>query len=322
MDHIKSNNSFNLFEKTDVGDTVNEVIEIPIENLIHYENHPFRLYVGERFNDMVDSIRTNGIYSPLIVRPKGNIFEILSGHNRYEASKSLGFDTVPCIVKNDLTEDEASLIVTESNLIQRSFADLSHSERALVISNHHEAIKNQGKRTDLIEDIENMVGNDKIMTGAYEETSERYGLSTRSIARYIRLNHLIDELKVRLDSKKLGIRAGVSLSYLSDEEQEILLGYITEKDINVNMKNASQLKELSENGEYTRENVENIFLEKEKKKETKTTIKIKMSDIANFFDEDEPEESIEYTIIEALEYFFDHKDKRNKQFNNDINIVD
>jgi ParB family chromosome partitioning protein len=129
--------------------------------LIPYAHHPFSLYEGQRLHDMAESIRENGILSPVIVRPhltEAGKFEILCGHNRVNAAKEAGLSTVPAIIKEGLTESEAAFLVTESNLIQRSFADLCHSERAFVLKNHLEAVKDknggQGKRNDLCQFLE------------------------------------------------------------------------------------------------------------------------------------------------------------------------
>ncbi|MDR2729214.1 MAG: ParB N-terminal domain-containing protein, partial [Chitinispirillales bacterium] len=110
---------------TDVTNTLS------IDALVPFANHPFKPYEDSRFDDMVRSIKELGVIVPVIVRPKEDgIYEILSGHNRVNAAKQAGLAEVPVIIKENLTEEEASLIVTETNLVQRSFADLSHSERA------------------------------------------------------------------------------------------------------------------------------------------------------------------------------------------------
>ena len=124
-----------LFRKIQSTDTKQagtiRVLNLQIDRLVPFKSHPFKLYEGKRFTDMAESIKANGVMLPIIVRPSENsTHEILSGHNRVNAAKAAGLDTVPAIVREGLTEDEAKLIVTETNLLQRSFADLSHSERA------------------------------------------------------------------------------------------------------------------------------------------------------------------------------------------------
>jgi len=164
------------------------------DKLFPYKNHPFKPYQGQRFDDMLESIRANGVLVPIIARPIDEFtYEILSGHNRVEASKAAGLETIPAIVKEELSDEEALLIVTETNLIQRSFSDLSHSERAVTLSMHYDAIKKQGKRTDMIFEIETMLNASNInehetctqignKLKSIEKVGNEYGLSKNSIA--------------------------------------------------------------------------------------------------------------------------------------------
>jgi len=141
------------------GDEYDEIVEgnkdnngtiiLNINTLIPFENHPFKLYEGDRLDDMVESIKNFGIIVPIVVRKKDNKYQILSGHNRANSAKIVGLSEVPAIIKENLTEEEATLIVTETNLMQRSFTDLLHSERATVIATRHNAMKRQGIRTFL-----------------------------------------------------------------------------------------------------------------------------------------------------------------------------
>lgn len=114
-----------------------------IKDLIPFKNHPFKLYEGQLFEDMVKSVRDNGVLEPIIVRPitGTETYEILSGHNRVAAAKEAGSDSVPAIIKYGLSDEEALLIVTETNLMQRSFTDLKHSERAAALTAHYAAMK-------------------------------------------------------------------------------------------------------------------------------------------------------------------------------------
>src|SRR5690554_1274394 len=131
------------------------VTEIELSKLKPFKNHPFKLYEGERLNDMVESIKEHGVITPLIVRPLNDgKYEILSGHNRANSAKLAGLETVPVVIKENLTDEEAMLIVTETNLIQRSFSELTHSEKARILAERHKAIKEQGRKTDLIKEIE------------------------------------------------------------------------------------------------------------------------------------------------------------------------
>jgi len=224
------------------------VFNLPLDKLLPYKRHPFKLYTGQRFDDMVESIRENGVIVPIIARPIDDFtYEILSGHNRVEAAKAAGLEAIPAIVREGLSDEEALLIVTETNLLQRSFADMTHSERAVTLSMHHEAIKRQGRRTDLIQEIENMVNASNINdfeTSAplgnklktIEKIGQEYGLAKNTVARYLRINMLIDPLKDRLDNGELALRAAVTLSYLSGEEQQIVYDILDSSHYKVDMK--------------------------------------------------------------------------------------
>jgi len=134
------------------------VVNIGVDKLKHYRNHQFKLYEGERLNEMVESIKDYGILSPLIVIPlpphelDGQYeYEVFIGHNRLESGKLAGLTEVPCIVREGLTDDEIGVFARISNLLQRGFSDLPHSERAEAIAIYYSTIKHQGRRTDLIQ---------------------------------------------------------------------------------------------------------------------------------------------------------------------------
>ena len=189
-----------MFDQTDGGKKSqnNSDTNICLENLCSFKNHPFKIYTGERFTDMIDSIRDNGVLLPIIVRPIDNYtYEILSGHNRVEAARAAGLDTIPAIIRENLTDEDALL------------TDLSHSERAVTLAMHHEAIKKQGKRTDLIREIESIM-NDTFLSNnesseisvligrklnSREKTALEYGLNNTTVARYLRVNKLLMRTK-------------------------------------------------------------------------------------------------------------------------------
>ncbi|MCD8219857.1 MAG: ParB/RepB/Spo0J family partition protein [Ruminococcus sp.] len=132
-----------------------QIREIPCDSLQPYRNHKFTLYKGERLDDMVESIRENGVLSPVIVQPLQNgLYEILIGHNRWNAAKLAGRSTVPAIVKEGLSESEAEMYVIESNLMQRGFENLATSEQAAVIAQRHSEMFSQGKRSDIIRELQ------------------------------------------------------------------------------------------------------------------------------------------------------------------------
>ncbi|MBR3901209.1 MAG: ParB/RepB/Spo0J family partition protein, partial [Ruminococcus sp.] len=230
----------------------NAVKQIPCDMLKSYHNHRFELYTGERLEDMVESIKENGVLSPIIVQPCNSGYEILIGHNRWNASKIAGLPTVPAIVKEELSEDEAEMYVIESNLMQRGFDNLKISEQAAVIAQRHSEMFSQGKRNDIIRELQMLDGTVNLTSRPMGEKldtddvlSEQYGLSSRNVSRLLRINKLIDELKNLIDNGTLAVRSGVELSFLSEETQ-LEISELAE-DYKIDMKKAKQLRDSADN---------------------------------------------------------------------------
>ena len=308
--------------------TQTAVHSVAIEKLVPFNNHPFKLYEGERLADMVESVKENGIIIPIIIRPiDDEKYEILSGHNRVESAKIIGLETAPAIIRENLSDDEALLIVTETNLIQRSFADLSHSERAAALTVNHEAVKSQGKRTDLINEIENLLKNGRniskdadIETSAQvarklesrEKIAQKYGLSKDAVARYLRINKLTDTLKTRLDNGEFGIVPAVDISYLPTEEQERLNTLLNKEVYKLDMKKAAQLREWSANDKLSSKSIEAILSGVALKKKNRgslpvQSLKIGGKKLSKYFNSEQKPEEIEAELFEALEFFREHK---------------
>ncbi|WP_317854434.1 ParB N-terminal domain-containing protein [Chakrabartyella piscis] len=141
--------------------TTSGITEMAFSKMQSFPNHKYKLYEGQRLQDMVDSIKEFGIITPIILWHNENgEYIILSGHNRKNAGELAGLDKAPVVIKTDLTLEEARLIVNETNLRQRSFTDLSHSERAYCLSEHYSAMKSQGRRNDLLKEIEILLNPD------------------------------------------------------------------------------------------------------------------------------------------------------------------
>ena len=247
-----------------------------IDTLISYRNNPFALYEGKRMTDMVESIRECGIISPVVVRPADNgKFEILSGHNRIEAARTLGIIEVPAIIKEGLNDDEAALIVTESNLIQRSFADLKHSERAVVLKNHLEAMKKfggQGKRNDLLDFLDDETcGQLDHKLKSRDKVAEQYALSEKTVRRYVRLAKLPKEILLKVDDGKIKFIPAVELSWLSETELVVLTELLEDEKLKISLKCAGRLREESAkvDGKLSRENIAAIISEKTDRNKTK-----------------------------------------------------
>ncbi|WP_027625216.1 ParB/RepB/Spo0J family partition protein [Clostridium lundense] len=304
-------------------ETNSGIAEIEIEKLVPFSNHPFKLYEGERLNDMIESIKEFGVIVPIVIRPIGTSYQILSGHNRVNAAKLAGILKVPAVIKEGLTEDEATLIVTETNTMQRSFSDLLHSERAAIIFTRHKAMANQGIRNDLLNEIERLSKSNEIKEDAtfsplgkklrtHEEIGETYKLSKNSIARYLRIFKLIDEIKEFIDKEEISIRAGVDLSYLSEEHQNMIVEITTENNYKLDMKKAEVLRDYSEKGKLNEETAYSILsgeLNKKTKSNKPTAIKLKPKLISKYFAPEVKQPEIEEIIDKALKLYFETQGK-------------
>ena len=221
----------------------NQVKQIPVDMLVPYHNHNFTLYEGERLDDMVESIKNNGVMTPIIVQPFGDKYEILIGHNRWNASIIAGNDFIPAIIKEHLTEEEAEIYVIESNLIQRGFNELKPSEQAKILSLRYEDIFSQGKRTDIINELLKLEGKTPDIQKKHnsrEKLGEEYGLSRNSVARLLRINKLHEGIKAWVNDGKISVRAAVELSYMDENKQKELYRANTDNDT------GSMLKKISE----------------------------------------------------------------------------
>ena len=224
------NDALDVLCGEDTAVLVNGIEMLPIDSVHPFRKHPFRLYEGERLDDMVESIREHGILSPLIVWKNSGGYEMLAGHNRQNAGRLAGLTEIPVIVKRDLSEKEAYVYVIETNVIQRGFAELLPSEKAAVLAERYEKVISQGKRNDILQeiarlndsDMEETCGHDVHKLKNRDAVGKEYGMTGRNIARYIRVNQLSQPLKERLDDGSLPLVAAVDLSYLSDEEQNVV----------------------------------------------------------------------------------------------------
>lgn len=294
--------------------------EINLSMLQPFHNHPFKLYEGERFDDMVRSIKELGVIVPIIVRPKEEgCYEILSGHNRVNAAKEAGLETVPAIIKKQLTDDEAALIVTETNLMQRSFSDLLHSERAIALAAHHKTLKRQGARTDIIEELERLLSNYNTTDDrgvcqvgtkltSLDKVGQKYSLSKRTVARYLRLNELTSEILSRVDSGEIAFMAAVSLSYLKENEQKVLEEVLADEKSKIDMEKADVLRTFSETGNLDKEKIQQILsgdINLNKNQVKPVVIKLKPKLLEKYFSREQKQTEIEEIIDKALSLYFE-----------------
>lgn len=289
-----------------------QIRQIPVDMLTPYHDHKFQLYNGERLEDMVESIRTNGVLVPILVQPlHSGKYEILIGHNRWNASKLAGKPTVPAIVKEGLSEEEAEMYVVESNLMQRGFENLRISEQAEVLRMRHDKMFSQGKRNDIIRELQQLEGSvsDENTSAPVEKkltteiVGEAYGMSRNSVARLLRISKLNDTLKEWVDHKSVSIRAAVDISFLTESEQEMLCEIAIPTMLQ--MKTAELLKAYSKAGTLTKETMQQILSGTiQKQKGTPKPVKIPYVTYSRYFPDDTTSDEILETIQSALELYF------------------
>ena len=289
-----------------------QIVDIPIDEISEFENHPFHLYEGKRLDDMVDSIKKNGILIPVIIRKKNDKgYEMLAGHNRMNASKIVGNKTVPSIIKENLTDEEAYIYVIETNLMQRSFNDMYPSEKAIILELRYSREVNQGMRTDIMNELKSLeVGEsikDEVTLDSRGRIAKEYGLSGRSIARLVRINKLTDEWKLAVDNGIIALLVGVEISYLKEKLQDHLYYECEEMKIHLSLKDAKELKILKTQNDITK-----YLIKKEKgkvKEKNYKSIKISNDIVKKYFDKKVKNKEIQSIVEIALANYFENKDR-------------
>ena len=289
---------------------------IAVDKLTPFKGHPFRLYEGERLDDMVASIKANGVLVPIIARKLGDVLEILSGHNRVEASKLAGLTEVPTIIFENISDEDAMVYVVETNLIQRSFSDMCHSEKAAVIALHHSKMFSQGKRNDILAQLEML---EKPSDGgengtcaqvehkltSRDKVAKEYSLSKDTVARYLRVNQLTISLKTLLDSNNIAFLSAVTLSYLNESEQTLLADCIEQFKFPVDMKKADMLRKYSEKRRLDVDSIKRILSGAMAHKPNRTpTVKIHKTVFIKYFKPNQSAREIEGIVEKALEMYF------------------
>lgn len=235
-----------------------KIEEIDISKIKDFPEHPFKVKDDDKMKELVDSIKEYGIILPVIVRPKENgTYEMISGHRRKRACELAGIKQIRSIVK-DLSNDEAILLMVDSN-IQRE--EILPSEKAFAYKMKLEAMKHQGKNVD-IEENETSAPLVQKLTSR-EILGEKVGESRENIRRYIRLTKLIPELLDEVDNKRIAFRPAVELSYLSEENQYVVLNKLEYDEVSPSLSQAIILKKMEQEGTITEEKIEEL-LDKEK----------------------------------------------------------
>lgn len=271
------------------------VREIPLSEITDFPNHPFQVRIDEKMTEMADSIRQYGVLVPAIVREKAEGgYEMVSGHRRKMACELAGTQSLPCIVRN-LTDDEAILIMVDSNL-QRE--QILPSEKAFAYKMKMEAMKRQGQRTDLTSDPLGWKLNGIESANIIGKES---GDSQTQVRRFIRLTYLIPELLELVDNGKMALRPAVELSYLPEQEQRTLLKTIECEECTPSFAQAVKLRKFSQEGKLNEDVILSIM--QEEKPNQKEQFRMPKERISRFFALGTPAQKMEDTIVKALEYY-------------------
>ena len=272
------------------------VIEIPLDKLQHFHDHPFQVRHDQALQDMADSIKEYGVLSPGLARPlpDGSGYEVVSGNRRLEACILAGMETMPVIVR-DMTDDEAIIAMVDANL-QRE--NILPSERAYAYKMKLEAMKRQGARTDL---TSAQVGRKLQNKESREILAEQVGESKNQISRYIRLTELIPPILDMVDGvteQKMAFGPAVELSYLTLSEQTMLLDAMAAQEATPSLSQAQRLKKFSQQGKLS-EDVILAIMSEEKKEVDRITLTT--TTLSKYFPKSYTPKKMEETIIKLLE---------------------
>ncbi|TLQ49481.1 ParB/RepB/Spo0J family partition protein [Ruoffia tabacinasalis] len=234
-----------MFGLSETDTELNSIVLLPMSQLEPYPNQPFKMYTKEKLVELSEDIKQNGLLNPLIVRKiKGRKYQVLSGHNRLNALKLNGEDAAPAIIK-DCTDNEAKLILVQSNLLQRQ--ELSNREKAEAFKMRNDALKTQGKcKVNQLQTL--------------DEISKTEKESSRTIARYIKTTKLVPELMDRFDDGELSLPTAELIAGLTESNQNKLVELISDGVSKINTKQAKALHEIDKlNTEITKKDILNVL---------------------------------------------------------------
>lgn len=276
-----------------------EIKPVPISELKPFEQQPFKVLLDESMDELVDSIKQSGVLTPVIARPhKDGGYEILSGHRRVKACELAGMTEIPVVVKN-LDDDTATILLVDSNL-QREH--ILPSEKAFAYQMRLEAMKRQGKRTDLT----------SRQIGGKLESAEILGQDTgesgRQIQRYIRLTNLIDPILQMVDDNQIAMNAAVELSYLGSKEQAAVMQSIEKEDTSPSIAQAKKIRKFHQDGKLNEAVIDSIMMEQKPE-----TIKITLGEdkLKKYFPKSYTKAKMEEIILKLLDKL--HRQRENEK---------
>ena len=279
---------------------LSKIRDIPISEIDEFPDHPFKVLMDEDMEQLVESVKRNGVMTPATVRLKEDgRYELISGHRRKKACELAGLETLKCEVK-DLTRDEAIIIMVESNL-QRSV--ILPSEKAFAYKMRLEAMDRQGKRNDLTSTP--LVSKSR----SNEELADKVGESREQIRRFIRLTELVPEILQMVDEKQMAFRPAVEISYLAEEQQYTLLEAMSYNDATPSLAQAIKMKKFNQDGKLTDEVIQSIMEEEKPNQKEKPAFRDER--ITKLIPKTVPKGQETDFVVKALEFYNRHL-QRNK----------
>ena len=282
--------------------SLSKIRDIPISEIDEFPDHPFKVLMGEDMEQLVESIKRNGVMTPATVRLKEDgRYELISGHRRKKACELAGLETLKCEVK-ELSRDEAIIIMVESNL-QRS--TILPSEKAFAYKMRLEAMDRQGQRVDLTSTP--LVSKSR----SNEELADKVGESREQIRRYIRLTELVPEILQMVDEKQIAFRPAVEISYLSEEQQYTLLEAMQYSDATPSLAQAIKMKKFMQDGKLTNEVIQSIMEEEKPNQKEKPAFRDER--ITKLIPKSVPKGQESDFVVKALEFYNRHLRRQRSQ---------
>ena len=285
---------------------LSKIRDIPISEIDEFPDHPFKVLMDEDMEQLVESIKRNGVMTPATVRIKEDgRYELISGHRRKKACELAGLETLKCEVK-ELTRDEAIIVMVESNL-QRSV--ILPSEKAFAYKMRLEAMKRQAGRPT--KENYSPVGNKSEFATSSDELAEKVGESKNQIFRYIRLTELVPEILQMVGERQIAFRPAVEISYLTEEQQYTLLEAIEYNDATPSLAQAIKMKKFNQDGKLTSEVIQSIMEEEKPNQKEKPAFRDER--ITKLIPKTVPRGQETDFVVKALEFYNRHL-QRNMAF--------
>ena len=285
---------------------LSKIRDIPISEIDEFPGHPFKVLIDEDMEQLVESIKRNGVMTPATVRLKEDgRYELISGHRRRKACELAGLETLKCEVK-DLSRDEAIIIMVESNL-QRS--TILPSEKAFAYKMRLEAMKRQAGRPT--KDNYSPMGNNLEFATSSDELAEKVGESKNQIFRFIRLTELVPEILQMVDDRQIAFRPAVEISYLSEEQQYTLLEAMEYSDATPSLAQAIKMKKFMQDGKLTNEVIQSIMEEEKPNQKEKPAFRDER--ITKLIPKSVPRGQESDFVVKALEFYNRHLQRQRSQ---------